>query len=491
MTAAEESMKLHPEEVFSHFVAISAIPRGSGHEQVVGAHLLKFAESLGLAAERDEVGNVLIRKPAGPGGENAAPVVLQAHLDMVWESDGDFDFATSGLRLLRDGDWLHADHTTLGADNGIGIAYCMAVLQARDMPHPPIEVILTVAEETGMDGAIGFDVGKLSGSRLINIDSEEEGVLYASCSGGQTATLSLPAQFVLRANLPEAEGLAAYTVEVTGLRGGHSGAEIDKDRGNSNRLLGRVLADVGTRWPFCLASAEGGRVDNAIPARSAAVALWHKRDEEALRSRLTEWQTVFRRELAGTDANVSVPIQPADLPKQVIGLAAQTTVIAALMLLPHGVVSMDRLIPGQELVETSTNFAMVRMLDDYILFTISMRSSLESKLNLVAGQLELLAKRLGMQCSLSAAYPGWAYEPDSVVRKVFQEISGAKVMGIHAGLECGVFAKHFAEKGRKADLISLGPDITGAHTPEERLSISSTGRIWEVLRKALQLLCTR
>lgn len=490
-------MELHPEEVFTHFAAISAIPRGSGHEEAVGAYLLDFAQSLGLQAERDAIGNVLIRKPAGSGGENALPLVLQAHMDMVRESDAGFNFSSSGLRLLRDGDWLHADHTTLGADNGIGVAYCMAILKAVDLPHPPLEVVVTVAEETGMGGALGFDVGKLRGDRLINIDSEEEGILYASCSGGQTASLSLPGEFIPCAELPGAAHLAAYGVAIGGLRGGHSGAEIDKDRGNSNRLLGRVLSDIGSSWPFYLASIEGGRVDNAIPSHSRVVVLWRKRDEEAIRTRLAEWQGVFRQELAEADAGVTVTMQPAAFPDRVVGLAAQSGVVAALMVLPHGVVSMERLIPGQELVETSTNFAMIRTGADCISFTVSIRSSRESKRAFVAEQIRILAGRLRMECAMGAAYPGWAFEPDSALRDVFRRAYGesgvgeARVMGIHAGLECGVFARHFAEAGRKADLISIGPDITGAHTPDERLNIPSAGRMWSVLKRALHLLCVR
>lgn len=494
-TAQETAMNLQPEEVFTHFAAVSAIPRSSGHEEAIGAYLLEFARALGLEADLDAAGNLLVRKPAGPGGENAAPLVIQAHMDMVWASDD--DSPPRPIRLVRDGDWLRADGTSLGSDNGIGLAYSMAILKATDLPHPPLEVVVTVSEETGMQGALQFDMSRLVGDRILNIDSEEEGILYAGCSGGETATLSLRPEYVAVAELPGASELAAYSIEIAGLRGGHSGVEIDKDRGNAHRLLGRVLSDVGASWPFYLASVEGGRVDNAIPDRSQAVALWRGRDEAALRARLDEWQAVLSRELAGPDAGVTVTMRPATLPQKVIGMGAQAKIVTAMMVLPHGPVSMERLIPGQDLVETSTNLAVIRTEADRISLTVSMRSSLDSKLAFVTKQVQMLAKLLGMECAMSAAYPGWAFEPESTVRDAIQQAlveSGAgeaKVMGVHGGLECGVFAKNYATVGRKADLASIGPDIIEAHTTEERLGIPSAQRTWAVLKRTLEILCTR
>lgn len=495
---------LQPAEVFRHFTAISRIPRGSHHEKRVSDHLVAFARDRGLEWERDAVLNVTVRKPATSGCEDAPGVILQAHMDMVWAKteDSDLNLETDGVRLVTDGDRLGADGTTLGADNGIGVAYILALLEASDIRHPSIEALFTVEEETGMHGALACDVSGLRGKYFINIDSEEEGILYASCCGGVTVRVELPLEKWDARFLVDAEERRFYRLEVSGLRGGHSGAEIDKQRGNANRLLARALCDLFQRHDTHLAGWSGGHVDNAIPVFSAAILSIRENDLEAARRRVAEIADIFRHELHAADGktgsdgksySVQLEITPTDPLEEVYSTPTAQKILALASLLPDGVAAMDLDMPG--LVETSANLAIIQETDAGLAFTVSVRSSLASKREFLCGQIDILARMIGAKTSHSSAYPAWEYSPDSKLRRIFREahrnVYGreATIAGIHAGLECGVFSDHFRQLGRHVDMISFGPDITGAHTPDECLSIASTGRIWTLVKEALALLC--
>ena len=505
----EAVLELEPREVFSRFAEISAIPRGSGCEKAVSDHILRFAEERGLEAWQDESGNLLVRKPGGHGMEAAPPVILQAHLDMVWvkEPGSDFDFAAMPIELIVDGGMLRARGTTLGADDGIGVAYMLALLDAADIPHPPIEAVFTVAEETGMDGALCFDVSRLTGLRCVNIDSEEEGIFYASCCGGARIDMKLPAPGVSVTSLELSGRHGFHSIAVGGLRGGHSGVEIDKGLGNANRLLGRVLFDLDTEFGIHLCGVGGGIADNAIPAAAEAVVLIRDTQTAAVRERLGEWNAVFIDELAASDGKPDaagaafkpkIDFVPAGKCAEVFAASAQKAILAAMVLIPTGVEAMDMNGDAAERIpESSQNFAIVSARDGQVVFSVSLRSSLASKLEFMEARLRALAGVLGGDVEKRGEYPGWRYDPESAIRKVFVEafrriVEGreASIAGIHAGLECGVFARKYLDGGRKLDLISIGPDLRDVHTPQESLDIASAGRTWELLKTALGMMGT-
>ncbi|MCC8181023.1 MAG: beta-Ala-His dipeptidase [Planctomycetes bacterium] len=506
----DDYASLRPADVFGWFAAIANIPRGSGHEQRIAEALIQFAADRNLEAERDSYNNVVIRKPGcGVAGDAGAPIIIQAHTDMVWAktADSDFDFTAQPIKLVVDGNRLRSDRTTLGADNGIGVAYALALLAATDLPHPPLEAVFTAGEETRMMGATGLDISRLHGDKLINIDSEDEGVFCASSAGGLNAELAYRPERIRLALLPDAADRQCVRIAVSGLRGGHSGVEIDKQGGNAIQLLARMLNRIRNNHPILLADFDGGVAHNVIPVSAEAVISIRHSDFDAIQAETAKWQETFRNELAAADGmpdesgkaflvrTTCDRIAPDQSPSRVLPAEATDTVIAVANLIPHGVAAMDLHITEQRLVETSSNFAQIHCMDGEIRFSASIRSSTPSKCDWLAQRIAMLGQLAGMNILTGDGYPPWSYRQDSALRRVFQQAfahvydgNQAKVEGIHAGLECGIFASRFAELGRDLDIISIGPDVRGAHTPDEWLDIGSTARTWELIKAALAIM---
>lgn len=501
---------LEPKEVFKHFAEISKIPRGSKKEKAISDYLAKFADEKGLKFYQDSSYNLRIKKPGTPGHEDDPAVILQAHMDMVWnKEDGyDFDFETHPIKCVVEGDILKSYRTTLGADDGIGVAFIMALMEAQDIVHPPLEFLLTTQEELGMGGAKEFDVSELSGKTFINIDSEDEGVFCSSCCGGMRIYIRLPAERQPIEKIPHHSDYIPLKIEIKNLRGGHSGTEIDKERGNSNRLMGRLLLALQEKYSYYLASIYGGIAPNAISSHTEATILVDSHKEIKVRDTLSAWQEIFRNELKNSDGKkdssgqafeVEVNVQETPLPDDVFTSKVLEQVITATTLFPHGVAAMDLSLEDQRIPETSDNFAMIDTKRDAqgscILFTANIRSSLATKKTFLKNQFTTIAEILGATYTIDGEYPAWEFDPDSHIRKVFvqafEKVYGGrqpKIEGIHAGLECGIFADHFKNHKMDVDLIAFGPDIFGAHTPQERVVIASVERNWKLLKKVLEIM---
>lgn len=499
--------ELEPKEIFRHFKTISGIPRGSKKEKGISNYLKKFAEDRGFEAHQDATFNLLIKKPGTPGREDEPAVILQAHMDMVWnkEEGFDFDFETQPIKLVVEEDVLHSDRTTLGADDGIGVAFILALLEARDVSHPPLELLITTQEELGMGGAKEFDVTLLKGKTFINIDSEDEGIFCSSCCGGIRIYIKLRAEEIKAEQIPDFEKYIFMGVELGNLKGGHSGTEIDKERGNSNRLLGRVLYSLNEKYDYYLSEINGGIAPNAISSRTKAVILVKKEDEEGIIKELADWNDIFLCELrnsdgkpdeSGTSFNVKITVSQEKSKTHVFTKDVLERVITAVTLFTHGVAAMDL---NLHIPETSDNFAMIDTKADgegsYILFSSNVRSSVATKKDFIRHQFTTIARVIGASYTTDGEYPAWEYDDKSEIRKIFvraykETYGGAepKIEGIHAGLECGIFSEHFKKAGQSVDLIAYGPDIFGAHTPQERILIPSVGRSYKLLIKVLSLI---
>lgn len=441
--------------------------------------------------------------------EKEPAVILQAHMDMVWnKEDGyDFDFETMPIKCVVEGDILKSYRTTLGADDGIGVALIMALMEAQDIVHPPLELLFTTQEELGMGGAKEFDVSQLSGQTFINIDSEEEGIFCSSCCGGLRIYIRLPAEKMPAGKISHPDSYTALKIEIKNLRGGHSGTEIDKERGNSNRLMGRLFYTLQEQYSFYLAGISGGIAPNAISTHTEAVILVEKDKEAAVRDTLLGLQKDFRNELKNSDGKkdgggsafaVEIDAEPIPAPDEVFTPKVLEKVITAATLFPHGVAAMDLGLEDQRIPETSDNFAMIDMGQDekgsYILFTANIRSSLATKKAFLTNQFTTIAGIIGATYTIDGEYPAWEFNPDSYIRTIFirafqdvYEGRRPKVEGIHAGLECGILADHFKSNQMDVDLIAFGPDIFGAHTPQEQVKIPSVGRSWELLKRVLEI----
>ncbi len=488
---------LEPKECFGHFAAIAEIPRGSGREKQISDYIMAFAAKRGLFAVQDAKSNVLVKKPATKGMEGAPAVILQGHLDMVQVSAAGhaFDFANRPIALKVEGDALTADRTTLGADNGIAIAYILALLDSKDIPHPPLECVLTTEEETGMGGAAAFNVSNLTGRYFINIDTEKEGVFCASCAGSRRSRLTLPLEttpFAALAPLSGGDGFHFFTLGVKGLAGGHSGIEIDKQRGNSNRLLGRALAALVKKYDLHLAKLSGGVATNAIPAESSAL-ICTNADQMSLQKDLEGLQAAFAKELAASDgAGLRLTLEAAEKADALFTKETRDKALLIMTLLPHGVEAMDLHRADQTLVESSNNFAMMETKDGAVIFSCFTRSSIASKKEFICSQLEAVARAAGAALTYGSDSPAWEYAAESPLRETFKAAykalfgKEAGVKGIHAGLECGIFFEKLRAAGKAVDIISFGPDQRGAHTPEESLGIASAGRTWALLKEALK-----
>lgn len=474
------------DKIFKYFEEISKIPRGSGNEKAISDFLVMFARENNLEVIQDEVLNVIIKKPASSGYENAPGVILQGHMDMVCEKNKNkvHDFTKDPITLRYIDDMIYADNTTLGADNGIAIALAMAILTSDDVKHPSLEVLITVDEESGMTGANALNPENISGRILINMDSEEEGTLLVSCAGGSRTTTTLKADWQEPGNSQE-----AYIVAIGGLKGGHSGMEIDKGRGNSNKLLGRVLNGIYKEIPFQLSHLSGGSKTNAIPREADAV-IFAKADRfQALLGIIKEWDNTLKSELRFTDPDVTLTLTKADGSHgRALSTDCTEKAISLMMTIPNGIQTMSGSIKG--LVESSSNLGVVATTDEGIVFDASIRSSVGSLKEYIKEQAYAAAKLAGADFNAHGEYPAWEYNPDSRIREVFQKIYREKygkepeIVAIHAGVECGLFG----EKIKDLDMISFGPDMYDVHTPNEHVSISSIKRTYEYLAAVLEAL---
>jgi len=469
---------LEPKNVFRFFEELCAYPHGSGNTKQISDHLVRFAEERGLEHYQDELNNVIIIKEATPGYENAPAVILQGHMDMVCEQAPDCtkDMAVEGLDLAVEGDTVYAIGTTLGGDDCIAVAMAMAVLDSHDLPHPRVEAVFTVDEETGMYGAAGLDVSPLKGRVMLNMDSEAEGVFTVSCAGGCVSRLYLP---VRRESFPG----TALTVTVEGLQGGHSGVEIDKGRGSAVMLLGRVLAALEKETSLRIISVSGGLKDNAIPVKAEAAVMVS--DEAAARAVCEHLGSEFAAEFSVTDPGVCVNVTSCEA-APAMDAASTETVICLLTCAPNGIQAMSADIAG--LVQTSLNLGILATENDTVCASFCVRSSVDSQKRMLVDRLEVLARQLGGTLANEGDYPGWAYRQNSPLRdlmtEVFTEQYGyaPKIEAIHAGVECGLFAG----KLPGLDCVSFGPDLTEIHTFREKLHIASTARTWALVTEVLR-----
>ncbi|MDO5335962.1 MAG: aminoacyl-histidine dipeptidase [Eubacteriales bacterium] len=471
-----------PKRVFYYFEEICKIPHGSGNTKQISDYLVSFAKAQGLRYIQDEMNNVIIYKPGTEGYEASPTVILQGHMDMVCEKRADVvhDFTRDGLQLAVEDGFVHASGTTLGGDDGIAVAYALALLESRDIAHPPLEVVITVDEEIGLLGAQGIDCGALSGKRFINLDSEEEGSLWISCAGGLRGNTKLPV------SRTEGEG-EKLSIRIYGLLGGHSGSEIDKIRANADKMMGRLLYGLAREKRYALISLEGGSKDNAIPRECTSSILAAPEDVPEIVKFVEEMGKAWKKEYARTDEGISVEIkQEGAFREQVLHPSSQAKVIFFLQNVPDGIQKMSGSIPG--LVETSTNLGILRLEEKELYASCGVRSSIQSARDALSQKIEYLAEFLGGDYTVKGAYPAWEYREESPLRdlmiRVYREFYGQepKVVAIHAGLECGLFYEEMED----LDCVSLGPNIRDIHTSEEKLDIASTERVWKYLLKVLE-----
>ena len=473
---------LNPEKVFAFFEKICSIPHGSGNCAALSAFIANFAKQRGLDFAVDAEQNVLIRKPASPGYEKYETLILQGHLDMVCEKDPEleFDFAKDAIQPYIDGDDIKARGTSLGGDNGIAIAMMLAILDDDTLHHPQLEMLMTVDEETSMDGAFGFDCAQLRGHRLINLDSEYEGVLMCSCAGGVDVVCNLP---VLR---EEKEG-CRLTLTVAHLRGGHSGVEIDKGRANANILMGRLLFRLQNELPLGIAEYCGGSRVNAIASHAEAEILIEKSRLTECEEHIKQMEAIFRKEYHASDPDISVNLKLSESGCfSVLDEASAARMISLLLILPDGMQEMSAEMPG--LVQTSCNLGAASLQESAFTFTSSIRSCMETKKMMLAEKIMRIVVLTGGSAALEGDYPGWSYQPDSRLKETlinaYQKVCGIKASAeaVHAGMECGIFAAGIPN----LDCVSIGPTMGDVHTPQEHLSISSVQRTWKVLLTALE-----
>ena len=475
---------LSPQPLWNYFEEICQVPRPSKKEEKIIQFLLDFAKEHGLKARQDEIGNLLIKKPASPGRENDQTVILQSHMDMVCEknSETQHNFETDAIKPFVAGDWVKAEGTTLGSDDGIGIAAQMAVLTATDLLHGPIECLFTVDEETGLSGAFALQPGFLSGQTLLNLDSEDEGELFIGCAGGidSVGTLNFTPE-----ELPV--GSFAIKLEVKGLLGGHSGDDINKNRGNANKILNRFLMEADRKFDLHLANFNGGNLRNAIAREAFAVVVVPHSQKENL---IVEWN-VFSSEMEfeyeRSEPKLRLEHHSVDLPEFVINSDTKSRLLKLIAACPHGVLEMSSRMIG--MVETSTNLASVKFTDNNeIVVTTSQRSEIEGRKYMAAEMVDSVMKLAGAMVQHSDGYPGWTPNPDSAVAKIaatsYKKLFGTepKIKSIHAGLECGLFLEKYPE----LDMVSFGPTILGAHSPDERINIETANKFWKLLVDVLE-----
>lgn len=473
---------LEPKALWNHFADLNAIPRASKKEEKAVAFIQAFGKELGLPVSTDAAGNTIIRKPASPGCETAPTLILQSHLDMVHQKNADthFDFATQGIDMYVEGDWVKARGTTLGADNGIGVAAIMSLLAAKDIVHPPLEALFTVDEETGMTGALALAGGLLQGRILLNLDTEEDDELIIGCAGGVdvTATGHYEEETPVDGN--------AFRLTVKGLTGGHSGVDIHKGRANANKLMNRLLLQLSDEFTVRVAMTDGGSLRNAIPRESTAVIVAAAVNADAITAAVKAFEATVKNEYHLTDTSLTIDCTPAEQPRKVWNRNFQQQVLRSLQACPNGIYRMSPGIPG--LVQSSNNIARVLISDGNWTVQCLTRSAVDSEKYDLAQSITAAMELAGGSVTLSNAYPGWEPLPDlpilQLMKAIYSERFGAapKVNAIHAGLECGILGGHYPGM----QMISFGPTIQGAHSPEERVQISSVEKFWGYLLEILQ-----
>ncbi len=474
---------LKPALVFSIFDQINQVPRPSKKEGKIRQFLLDFAKEHGIPVRTDAVGNVVMSKAATKGFENAPTVILQSHMDMVCESnDKNFDFETQPIRTIVDGDWLRADGTTLGADNGIGMAASLAVMADDSLEHGPVEALFTVDEETGLTGAYNLGDGMLTGSILLNLDSEDDAEVFVGCAGGVDTTCT----FTYKRSFAPTD-FHYFKYDISGGLGGHSGGDIHLGRANANKLLARFLYKLSLEHEIALCEVHGGNLRNAIPRAAHAVFGIHTDNKEKVRVAFNKFVADVEGEYAGLETGLKLELESVERPEYAIDSETSMHLVEALYSAPHGVISMSRDLEG--LVETSTNLASVKMLENnQILVTTSQRSSVESRKWDIAYQVEALFRLAGAAVTHGDGYPGWAPNMNSPIMKIasdaYEELYGIKpaIKAIHAGLECGLFLQKYPH----LDMVSFGPTLRDVHSPSERMYIPAVERFWEQLKLILK-----
>ncbi|MBP0905826.1 aminoacyl-histidine dipeptidase [Mariniflexile gromovii] len=478
-----EIRQLQPTQLWNKFADLNAVPRPSKKEERVIAFIKNFGENLGLETIVDEVGNVIIKKPATPGMENRTTVVMQSHLDMVHQKNNDtvFDFDTQGIEMYVDGDWVRAKGTTLGADNGLGVATIMAILESTDIPHPAIEALFTIDEETGMTGAMGLKAGLLTGSILLNLDTEEDDEIGVGCAGGIDVTATRTYQ---EEETPEFK--IGFSIEVKGLQGGHSGMQIHEGLGNANKIMNRLLFDGFENFGLRISEIDGGSLRNAIPRESKAIVAIDAIHEETFVSEINDLAATIKTELKTMEPDLKIVVSKVETPKTIMDLGVQEGFTRALYAAQNGVYRMSADIPN--LVETSNNIAKVVVKEGNIHVGCLTRSSVESSKLDLANTLRATFELTGCEVEFSGDYPGWTPNMQSpilkVLSKIYKDMNGeeAHVAACHAGLECGILGQNYPDM----DMISFGPNIKGAHSPDERAQISSAQKYWKFVLEILK-----
>ena len=474
--------KLEPVEIWENFVALNAVPRPSKKEEKVRQFMLNFGNSLGLETFEDKIGNVIIKKPASPGMENRKTVALQSHLDMVPQKNKgtDHDFEKDGIKMLIDGDWVTADGTTLGADNGIGVAAIMGLLASKDIPHPALEALFTIDEETGMTGAQHLQEGIFEATIMLNLDTEEDDELDIGCAGGIdiTATGTYKEENTNKKD-------KAYTIKVKGLTGGHSGMDIHLYRGNANKILNRLIYE-GAPCGLQVVEIHGGGLRNAIPREAEATIVLPADKEEKILKAMKDLSETIKVEQAKQDPDLTFVFEPVDIPEKVMNKEAQDKLIKTIYVAHNGVFRMSA--DMEDLVETSNNVASINVAGGKIQIDNLTRSSVESTKEDLANNLKSAYELGGLDVELDGSYPGWKPNPEAQILSIMSNLyekmynDKPKVVACHAGLECGIIKSHYPNM----EMISFGPTIQGAHSPDERVNIKSVEKFWEYLKETLK-----
>jgi dipeptidase D len=481
---SQEVRTLAPNGLWNKFADLNAVPRPSKKEERVIAFMKKFGEDLGLETVIDEVGNVIVKKPATSGMEDRKAIVMQSHLDMVHQknADTDFNFDTQGIEMIIEGDWVKAKGTTLGADNGLGVATIMAILESTTIAHPAIEALFTIDEETGMTGAMGLKGGLLEGEILLNLDTEEDDEIGIGCAGGIDVTAT---RSYVEEETPE--GVIGYEISINGLQGGHSGMDIHKGFGNANVLMNRVLFDGFENFGLRIAEINGGSLRNAIPRESVATVVIDKVHQDAFEFEMKAQADTIKKEFATVEADLEITFTVTETPKEVVELGVQEGITRSLYAAHNGVY---RLSPDiEDLVETSNNIARVIVKDGEIKIGCLTRSSVESGKMDLATKLRASFELSGCEVEFSGSYPGWEPNMKATILPVMIDLykklnnnEEPNVAACHAGLECGILGTNYPDM----EMISFGPTIRGAHSPDERASISSTQKYWKYVLEVLK-----
>ncbi|MBC7382133.1 MAG: aminoacyl-histidine dipeptidase [Bacteroidia bacterium] len=474
---------LEPKELWNHFADLNEVPRPSKMEKKVITFMIDFGKSLGLETHKDDSGNVIIKKNATAGMENKVVLALQSHLDMVHQKNAgtSFDFATQGIEMLIEGDWVKANGTTLGADNGIGVASIMTILASKDIPHPAIEALFTIDEETGMTGAFGLKGGLLNAKIMLNLDTEDDHELTIGCAGG--VDVSANGNY---SSDPVGEGTLAFRIAISGLTGGHSGMDIHKGRGNANKLMNRLLYLAAKQYAVRINLIDGGSLRNAIPRESIADVVVVSTVENELLNLIKTQEQLLKKEYQSTDPNLSVTIKPIVLPDSIISQQFQNNFLRSLYTCPNGIFRMSPDMEG--LVQTSNNLARVLLKDGTYSLQCLTRSAVESEKTDLAQAIQCCFELAGASVTLSGSYPGWIPKPEAPIVKLMSNLykelfrEDALVDACHAGLECGILGTNYPD----VEMISFGPNITGAHSPDEKVQISSVQKYWFFLLETLK-----